>query len=253
MRNPTRRNRNIGTAKQGYGLKNKMTIPDHSYLDDYRMYYERLRKYTKEYRLIDGHEFCFVVEELNKNSFHACSVDDVAQMLQYIPSEDYGEMKLIIFRQPKKKEKILSSVWGRLIYSYEFENDYHPAIILESVGINDKLKWERKMSVGATSEFERLKADGYNFIEHKRFFEAEMPQHLVRATQLYRTLPHEFGHYVHYLEIVERPTEEDEDIEEWERLREIYHALPSVEKESFAHNYADRLREKLFAEKLIPF
>lgn len=99
----------------------------------------------------------------------------------------------------------------------------------------------------------RLKADGYNFIEHKWYFEAEMPQRLVRATQLYRTLPHEFGHYVHYLEVVERPNEEDEDIEEWERFREIYHVLPSVEKESFAHNYADRLREELLAENLIPF
>lgn len=253
MRNPARRNRNIGTAKQGYGLKNKMTIPDPSYADDYRIYYERLGKYTKEFRTINGHKFCFVIEELNKNSFHACSVDDVAQMLEYIPASDYGEMKLIIFRQPKRKEKILSPVWGRLIYFYEFEDDYHPAIILEAPSFGDKLKWSRKMSIDTVLEFDRLKADGFNFVEHKRYFKAEMSPHLVRNTQLFRTIPHELGHYVHYQKIVIEPEQEDEDIEKWEKRRDLYHAIPSVEKEAFAHNYADRLREKLLEKNLIPF
>ena len=36
-------------------------------------------------------------------------------------------------RQPKRKEEIISPVWGRLIYSYEFENDYCPAIILDAI------------------------------------------------------------------------------------------------------------------------
>lgn len=254
MRDNTRRNRNIGTAKQGHGLKNKMKISEPIYNGDYRSFYERLDNYTKQKRIINGHEFHFIVESLNKDSFHACSVDDIAKMLQYIPTNDYGDLKFIVLRQPKRKEKIITPVWGRLIYSYEFENEYCPAIILESISENDRLRWTKRLSVAASLEFERLKLDGYKFIEHKRFFEAEMQPNLVRNTQLYRTLLHEFGHYAHYLEIVTRPAIEDEEFEEREKRQNYYfESILSTEKEKFAHNYADKLKANLYDQKLIPF
>lgn len=54
-------------------------------------------------------------------------------MITHIPSEDYGDLRFIILRQPKRKEEIISPVWGRLIYSFEFEHEYAPAIILDAV------------------------------------------------------------------------------------------------------------------------
>lgn len=253
MRDNTRRNRNIGTAKQGHGQNNKMQIAEPMYNSDYRSYFERLEKYKKETREINGHEFVFITEELRQGSYHSCSVEDVCEMIKHVPPEDYGELKYIIFRQPKRKENIISPVWGRLIYSYEFEGDYYPAIILESFKENDFLKWPKSLSVERRIDMERLKRDGHQFIEDKRHYIISLLPENVRSTQLYRTLLHEFGHYVQYLTIVGEH-KEDEETEEWEKRWDFYHeSIPSSEKEVFAHTYADRLRKKLEEDGVIPF
>jgi len=74
----------------------------------------------------------------------------------------------------------------------------------------------------------------------------------VRNTQLYRTLLHEFGHYVHYLTIVERPGYEDEALELCEQRWDFYNKIPAVEKEAFAHRYATNLKQLLEEKGVIP-
>lgn len=249
--NPIRRNRNIGTENQGFGRNNQLVIS--SPYGDLKSFYERLINYKKESRLINGHEFIFVVEETRENSIHSCSINDITKIIECIPSKDYGDLKLIILRQPKRKEEILSPVWGRLIYSYEFENDYFPAVILDAIDTEKKLFWPKKQTIEDQKEFERLKADGHLFIETKRNFIAEFKPEFVRNTQLYRTLPHEFGHYVHYLEVVEKPGNDEEDYDEKEKRMDLYFSLPKSEKETFAHKYADTLKAKLINENIIPF
>lgn len=252
MYNPTRRNKNIGTENQGYGQNNKLTIA--SPYGNLKSFYERLTNYRKEIRVINDHEFVFVVEETRENSIHCCSINDIQKIIEQIPPKDYGELKFIIFRQPKRKEEILSPVWGRLIYSYEFENEYYPTIILDAIGIEKQLFWPKKQTVEDQKEFERLKTDGHQFIENKRNFVTEFKPEFVRNTQLYRTLPHEFGHYVHYLEIVERPgNDDDDDYNKKEKRMDTYFSLPKSEKETFAHKYAERFKNKLIDENKIPF
>lgn len=254
MRDNTRRNRNIGTSKQGYGLNNKMKIPHPIYGSDLKWFPERLGKYQKIKRKINEHEFVFIVEELHLDAYHSCSVDDVAKIIKHIPLEDYGDLKFIVFRQPKRKEMILSSVWGRLIYYFEFEDECYPAIILESIQYDGKLKWPRKLSVELQIDMERLKRDGHIFNEDKRYYHVELLPENVRQTQLYRTLLHEFGHYVQFLNVVEKPASEDEEYEEWEKRWDFYHdSIPSSEKEKFAHTYAEKLRNRLEEEGIIPF
>ncbi|AZA80758.1 hypothetical protein C1637_11955 [Chryseobacterium lactis] len=246
MYNPTRRSKNIGTENQGYGQSNKLTIP--SPHGNVKSFYERLTHYQKEIRIINNHEFVFAVEETRDNSIHSCSVDDIQKIIEQIPSEDYGELRFIILRQPKRKEEILSPVWGRLIYSYEFEEEYFPAIILDAIDLNKKLSWSRKQSIEDQQEFERLKEDGHLFIETKRNFTTELKPEIVKNTQLYRTLPHEFGHYVHYLEIVERTEDDHDDYDKREQRMDYYFSLPKSEKEKFAHTYAKRLKDRFTIE-----
>lgn len=115
MNNPLRRNRNIGTVKQGFGQDNKLTIPKpYGVL---KSFYERLTDYQKIKLVINGHEFIFVVEQTRTDSQHSCSVADLETIIEQIPKEDYGELKLIVLRQPKRKEEVISPTWGRLIYS----------------------------------------------------------------------------------------------------------------------------------------
>lgn len=251
MYNPIKRNRNIGTDNQGFGQNNKLKIPKP--YDTLKSFHERLENYKKERRTINNHKFLFIVEETRDSSMHPCSVEDIVRIIEQIPSKDYGDLKFIILRQPKRKEEILSSVWGRLIYSYEFENEYFPAIILEAVDINKKLVWSKKQKIDDQKEFERLKNDGHIFIENKRNFATVLSPIPSRNTQLYRTLLHEFGHYVHYLDTVERSAQEDEDYEIKEARMDLYFTLPKTEKEKFAHKYADFLNTILTKNNIIPF
>lgn len=251
MFNPTRRNRNIGTENQGFSQNNKLKIS--TPYGTLKSFYERIEKYQTEIRIINGHEFLFIIEETRKDCFHSCSVNDLAKIIQHIPKEDYGDLRFIILHQPKRKEEIISPVWGRLIYSFEFENEYFPAIVLDSIDLNKKLIWSKKQTIENQKEFTRLKEDGHLFIENKRNFVSELKLNPSRNTQLYRTLLHEFGHYVHYLEVVERPGNDDEDYDAKDSRDDYYMSLPKVEKEKFAHQYTDRLKKKLADDKIIPF
>lgn len=251
MYNPTRRNRNIGTAKQGYGQNNKLTIPEPCGV--LKSFYERLTDYQKIKSLINGYEFIFVIEKTRIGSLHSCSVADIETIIEQIPKEDYGELKLIILRQPKRKEEILAPTWGRLIYSYEFEKDYYPAIILDAVDFTRKFKWKNNLSIDDQKELERLIEDGHKIENDGRYLIAEYELKNVRNTQLYRTLPHEFGHYVQYLDFVERPASADEDYEVWEARQYKYFEIPKAEKEKFAHRYAYNLKTELIRRKIIPF
>lgn len=251
MYNPTRRNRNIGTSRQGHGKNNKLTIPEICATS--KTFFEQLGNYEKFERTINGHDFIFVIEQTRESSKHACSVDDIEKIILQIEPSDYGNLKLIILRQPKRKEEILSPVWGRFIYSYEFENDCFPAIILEAVDYNKKLKWPKKLSIDSQKELERLKADGHPIKQNGNLFIADYKLENVRSTQLYRTLLHEFGHYVHYLQVVERPAIEGEPIENRELRDSYYFRISKNEREKFAHKYADALKQRMIDDNIIPF
>lgn len=251
MINPIRRNRNIGTANQGFGDLNRLVIP--SPANESRSFFERLGKYNTVIREINGHKFRFVIERTRQTSFHACTVGDIAKVISHIPKIDIGDLSLVILRQPTRKEEILSPVWGRLIYSYEFENDYWPAVIIEATNLERVLKWSKRLCIEDQKELDLLKQDGHRFSVDKRHYTAEFKLENIRNTQLYRTLLHEFGHYVHYQKIVERPAIDDEPIEDWDKRADIYHNIPKREKEEFAHSYAKKKREELENGGVIPF
>ena len=253
MKNPIRRNRNIGTSNQGHGQNNELVIP---YVSGHmKSFHERLEKYTKDFRTINGNVFEFVVEETRSNSEHACTVEDIFEILKHIIPKDYGRLNLIILRQPKRKEELLSSVWGRLIYSYHFENKFRPAIILEAIESNKELKWSKRLGPEATKELKRLEKDGHKIITDKRKHLIKSTLESVRNTQLYRTLTHEIGHYKHFIELVGEieDSPESETYEDYEKRENKYHNLEKSIKEKYAHNYADNLKLMLEKSNIIPF
>ncbi|MGM5631426.1 hypothetical protein O2K51_11035 [Apibacter raozihei] len=180
MYNPTRRNRNIGTAKQGSGQNNKLVIPGSTVLAR-KSFYERIGNHKKIHKNIKGNEFVFIVEETRKTSEHACTVNDVVTLLNEIPPQDLGELKYVIFRQPKRKEEILSPVWGRLIYSYDYENEYYPAIILDAIDYEKKFKWKKKLSIEDQKEISRLQQDGHKIIDNGKYYLADYELEYVKT------------------------------------------------------------------------
>lgn len=247
--NPTRRNRNIGTEKSGFGQDNRLVIP-WAWADE-RVYYNRIVD-PVEVKIKVGSLTKFVIVEPPAQGFlHSCTIDDITQILQLLPVHHIRDIKVIVLRQPKRKERILSPVWGRLVYWTDVCGHSGPTVYLEAQDINKAVKWSKSLKPGYVQELDRLRQDGHRIETDKRNHTVHSTVESVRNTQLYRTLPHEIGHYVDYLTKVEDPA--DDNLAKWTRLNEKYHARPSQEKESFAHRYADEFRRNAMLSNAVPF
>jgi len=213
---------------------------------------ERLGRHTVVTRRAAGRPFHVVVEQTRADCIHPCTVDDIARMLSLVPARDLDKLELVLLRQPKRKEQILSPVWGRLRYAADIAKFQGPVIILEAVAASGvALNWSRKLDPGDQEELERLRADADRVEESKRGYRLHFSVDAVRYLQLFRTFPHELGHWVHYLDRVERPSALAPD--RWDTLQEAYKAIPKQEREAFAHRYSDHTKQALEAMGHVPF
>lgn len=247
--NPTRRNRNIGTKSAGYGQDNKLVIP-WAWADN-RIFYERLVDPVVVEIQVGSVSKHVIIEPTIKEFIHACTVDDIQRLLELIPVEHINDITAFVLRQPKRKEQILSSVWGRLVYSSDVCGFSGPTVYLEAQNFEQPLKWSKSLTPEGAKELERLREDGHVVVTDKRQHIINSTLDTIRNTQLYRTLPHEIGHYVDYLTKVEEPSKDNFDL--WSVLNDKYHSRPSQERESFAHRYADEFRKQQISMGKIPF
>jgi hypothetical protein len=113
------------------------------------------------------------------------------------------------------------------------------------------------MPPGVQAEFERLGRDGHVIARTGRRFVIQCSVNSVRNTQLYRTVLHEIGHWLDWLQKVQRPVappEVGEDDYGWRTdLQDAYDRRPSQEREAFANQYADRMWTRLSTSGVIPF
>ena len=107
MKDPRRRNKNIGTAKQGLKRQSVFCIPE-SYHTGKR-FWENINSYRKVIRTINDKEYIFIVEKTNIDSYHACTIDDLTKVISFINKSDLQDLNLIVLRQPKSKEEILKT------------------------------------------------------------------------------------------------------------------------------------------------
>lgn len=247
MRDPRRRNRNIGTARSGHGSNNRLAIPDR--WSDLSVYWERLNNFVLVEKSVRSHTVTFLVEPIRTGYLHHCTIQDVTHVLELLPGEHVCNIKLLVFRQPTKKQAVLASVWGRLAYWSEIGGHEGPGIYLESQPIDHILEWPKSLAPDRKAELKRLEDAGFKINRHSRGYQIQTTLLGIRATQLYRTIPHEIGHYVDYLECQHKlPWGKD-----WERFWQLYDAKPTREKEFYAHRYADEFCAALTEKKQIPF
>jgi hypothetical protein len=140
-KNNTRRNRNIGTAKQGHGQNNKFEIPSHFSYAEPKVYFEDLKNYRSVERIIKSYLITFLVEETRADCVHACTVYDITHVLQNVPAADLEYLPLLILRQPKRKEEILNPVWGRYIYYATIDEHCGSAICLDTFDLSKPVRW----------------------------------------------------------------------------------------------------------------
>ena len=192
-RNPVKRNRNIGTKKSGYKRQSEFTIPSQNYAP----FYENIKIQNCCQKIVNGKRYNFIIEKLKPNYIYTCSVDEICEVLSHCPVSDLEGLNLIILRQPKKKEHILSPCWGRLIYNFEYNNELQPAIILEAVDLSkDNVIKKSTISLFHMKELQILQTEGHEVIDKNRNIIVKTTLEAAKNTQLYRTLLHEIGHYV---------------------------------------------------------
>jgi hypothetical protein len=237
--NATRRNKNIGTAKAGHGQDNRMKIPES--WNDGRSFHEKLQNPVVLSRLVKNHEITMLVEPVNPGFYHACTPDDIVRVLNLLPPEHTEWINLIVLRQPKRKERIMNPVWGRLQYWTKIQQYTGVAIHLEAQPIEMVMRWPKSLCVDDAKELVRLSEDGHQIVSDRRYHKIHTNSRAVRNTQLYRTLPHELGHYVDYLI---RATNNESNLH-WSKS--------SQDKEAFANRYADEFLNNQKIAGNIPF
>ncbi|MER8867586.1 hypothetical protein NKI19_28495 [Mesorhizobium sp. M0751] len=252
--NPVRRNRNIGTPKQGHGQNNRMVIPR---LSTYaRWCTAQLNPGQRLCRNVNGRDITFIVEKTSGGCVHACTVEDVVFVLSQIPHADWAGLETFVFRQSTRKTRILRPAWGRMFYhaALGFRGTpiviSGPTIFLEATDVGETIEWSTALDPEDSAELNRLRLDGHNVSRVGSKYVVASSSVSVRATQLYRTLLHEIGHWVDWLEKVETPSDQGEYSS---KFADLYFARPKSELEAFAHRYADNLRETLEKKGVIPF
>ncbi len=250
--NPIRRNKKIGTKKHGYSQNNKLVIPEQS--QDSHIYWERLIDPVACPLEIQGHQITLLVEPTKQGYVYTCTPSDIIRVLELIDREHLEVIELVILRQPTKKQEILQPVWGRFTSNADINYKYSGvSIILEAVPIGLILKWTDKLDSYGRKELLSLEKDGHKIEKVKRGYDIITTPESLRNTQLFRTLPHEIGHAVDYLENSLKPSLAAKTDEESASIKRLYRSKPYLDKEEYAHRYARELYHKYSAQGLLPF
>jgi hypothetical protein len=254
--NPTRRNRNIGTSKQGHGENNRFVVP-RSWADSVYEW-KRVPEHVVVRRKVWGVDLPIVVEPTRRGSLHACTVDDIARMLNLLPCDhidppnEIPGIQGVVLRQPTRKEEALRPVWGRVGFAVDVGPLCGPVIFLEAQPVPLLLKWTGRLRVDGQQELARLTdmADQNRFDGRHHHLTFSLAG--IRRVQLYHTLPHEVGHWVDMYKTVELPSLH-EDYAYWEKCWDRYWQRVTEERESYAHRYATEAVQGLRECGQIPF
>lgn len=211
-----------------------MTIPESWHGS--RRYWENLTSYVLVRRMIATKEQLFFVEPASDGWFYPCTIDDIVTVFEQCEPADIESFDFIVMRQPTRKQRILCSVWGRALFTVDIGKHQGSAIVIEAQSLGD-YSWDKSITPDQARELERLKNDGHGVSPGRRKIEISPSAVSIRNTVLFRTMLHELGHHVDY-----RRT----GFDNWD-------GKTSIEKEDYAHRYAEHLRQTLVSKGIIPF
>ncbi|PIQ28515.1 hypothetical protein COW36_12940 [bacterium (Candidatus Blackallbacteria) CG17_big_fil_post_rev_8_21_14_2_50_48_46] len=202
---------------------------------------------------IKGYTLNLFVEPTHTGFKHVCTPQDLVKVLALIEPFHLEQIENLVFRQPSKNEHSLCPVWGRFIYFASLGRYAGPGIYLEATKLNGRLKWSKNVSPYGQKEIEALASEGHIIYQNKRGYEIQTTPESVRNTQLFRTLPHEFGHAVDYLVHAIEPAQKAVNELESEFIYEQFLSKPKQDKEEFANRYAKAFYEEYLKRGLFPF
>lgn len=203
-----------------------------------------------EYAL-SNHVFTVIVEPAAPGWKYYLSIPDILELLKLVPQDDRKDIAVIVFRQPKRKERIFSPVWGRMSYWAEFGAYSGTSIVIEAQPLDYSYRLQKDIGPVFAKELDALRNDGHIVETTRRHIEISCPPHAIRNTQLFRTVPHEIGHRMDYEEKVSAPFDRDED--DLDALMARYFSRPQREREQFADRYAEAVMSDFRRQETVPF
>ncbi len=251
--NPLRRNRNIGTSKQGRGSDNKHVVPQSWRWKDGRVFYEHLRNAVVMHICNGNYDFRLFVEPTNNGFAHPCTPDDIMNVLSLIPESHSKDIKIIVLRQPTKKEELLRPAWGRMSYFANLGDYSGPGIFLNACQPGLTVKWTKSLTPEAEKELLLLREHGHAISSDKRNIIIKTTIEACRNTQLCFTVPHEVGHYVHYNECVADPMRHKPNHGNKEMLEKQYFEKSLRDVEAYANKYANGFYSEMKQKGVLPF
>lgn len=250
--NPTRRNRKIGTSDSGWGQDNRLNIPQD--WRDSRIFWERLNDPVETSKDLPAGKVTVLVEPTTYGFAHSCTPEDIFAVLDLLPDADISGLSTVVLRQPRRKEVLMSPVWGRFGYWAALAKNSGPAVFLEAQEVGSRLRWKTSMGPETRKELDRLIRDGHRIERTRRHYEWVLDLEACRSTQLYRTLIHEIGHFVDKKRSIDEAVASlESDDPRRGAIIDSYWSKSHEDKETFAHSYAQQVALPLMEQGLIPF
>lgn len=245
--NPAKGNRKAGTKPSPKNWRtNKMVVPQPD-ADD-QSWYRDLRGAAVARYEVHGKSVGSLFQQPRDGFSYGCTPEDVAMMLNLLPADDVSGIKIVAFRQPTRKQWTLHPAWGRLVFYMEFNGFSGTCLMLEASKVGEVTKYPRKQVIETTEELERMRSDGHQLVEDRRGWTLVTTEESIRRGVLYRTVPHEVGHYVDFKGYIEDPRYVDIS-----DVLDAYWARPAREREDAAHRYSFEKSTDLRMKGLIPF
>lgn len=240
---PIRRNKNIGTKKSRKIKSNYFWIPDNLEMLIIK------NGYSQTIREINGVEIIFITEKLKDEYLHCCTTKEIAKVLSFIPKDDLDGLRFIVQKQPTKKEEILSPCWGKFVYDFNFKKEFGAAIFIYAINPERKIVWDYTLKPDNIRELRSLEKEGHFITRIKDKIIIKSKASSVRKTQLYRTLFHEIGHLVNWMNFYRSYNYNNIHFSD---LLKIFLEKPYTHREDYANFYSRQIIEKLIEKKLIP-
>lgn len=159
---------------------------------------EYVERFREERREINGRLFTFLVECLKRHFAYLCTIDEVAEVLRAVPSDDLEGLDLFVFRQPGGGAEYRKCCWGAYAEAYPYRDAVKPAVLLDAVDDSAQMVAVMPLNRANGQIVECLREEGHRVADVGDRYIVTSTKESVRRTQLYRTVFHLVRHHVDY-------------------------------------------------------
>lgn len=250
-RDPTRRNKKIGTRDHAWrdrtGGSRPFEVPWPRW--ERRPEQQRWPVSRVEQHECHGRPITVAVERLLDGHRHLCEPSAIVGVLNELPADDVDGLGLVVLHQETRKQTILKPAWGRILWCDRFRGYRGPVVMIDAIDLTYQwFVWGASITPPWQRELDRFRRLGVAVEQNKRGCRIDLQPEPLRRWQLARTVPHEVGHWVDFRAWVLEPLGVQTAAEAVEHPHygariDYWCARSEREREEFADRYADHAEQ----------